>query len=97
MHGTIERLIKGSVDTAKACTCDLGAAPPEFSILVSCNGRRHVLKQRVEEEVEAVQDVFGPQTALTGFYSYGEVAPIAAGEAPELHNETMSITTFLEV
>jgi len=43
---------------------------------VSCAARRAVLKQRVEEEVEAVRDVLGEQTVLTGFYSYGEIGPL---------------------
>jgi hypothetical protein len=96
MHGTIEGLLEGTFEAAQACRSTIDASA-EFSILVSCNGRRHVLKQRVDEEIEAVQEVFGPQTALTGFYSYGEIAPVAVGEVAELHNETMTITCFSEV
>jgi hypothetical protein len=55
------------------------------------------MKQRVEEEVEGVKDVLGDQVALTGFYSYGEIAPFGWGESCELHNQTMTITTFAEV
>jgi hypothetical protein len=51
----------------------------------------------VEEEVEAVQDVVGEQAKLTGFYSYGEIAPFLEGAKCELHNQTMTITTFQEV
>jgi hypothetical protein len=54
------------------------------------------LKQRVEDEVEAVRAVLGKQAVLTGFYSYGEIGPPAVGAAPELHNETMSITNIAE-
>ena len=52
--------------------------------------------QRICEEVEAVQDVFGKNTALTGFYSYGEVSPHATTHCAELHNQTMTITVFGE-
>jgi hypothetical protein len=34
---------------------------------------------------------------LTGFYSYGEIAPLEPGAPPELHNETISITSMVEV
>ena len=44
----------------------------------------------------AVQDVFGKNTALTGFYSYGEVSPHATTHCAELHNQTMTITVFGE-
>lgn len=34
---------------------------------------------RVDEEVEAVGDVFGNKAVLTGFYSYGEISPFTPG------------------
>jgi hypothetical protein len=69
---------------------------PELAILISCVGRKLVLKQRIEEEVEGVREVIGSDTVLTGFYSYGEIAPSAQGKCCELHNQTMTITTFTE-
>jgi len=63
---------------------------------MSCVGRKIIMKQRVEEEIEAVEEIFGPQTSLTGFYSYGEIAPIEDSMYSHLHNQTMSITTFSE-
>jgi hypothetical protein len=55
-----------------------------------------VLKQRVEEEVEAVGAILGAETAMTGFYSYGELAPFAPEAPCELHNQTMTITVLRE-
>jgi hypothetical protein len=43
-----------------------------------------------------VRDVLGDKTALTGFYSYGEICPTATGGKCELHNQTMTITALLE-
>ena len=63
---------------------------------MSCVGRKIVLKQRTFQELEAVQEVLGKDTTLTGFYSYGEIAPFAEGQDCHLHNETMTITTFYE-
>ncbi len=57
----------------------MGRSHAEFGILISCVGRKMVLKQRVEEEVEGVADVLGGTAALTGFYSYGEISPFANG------------------
>ena len=50
----------------------------------------------VEEEVEAVREVLGAETVLTGFYSYGEISPFSPGAKCELHNQTMTITAFAE-
>jgi hypothetical protein len=68
----------------------------ELAILISCVGRKLILKQRIEEELEGVRDVLGEQATLTGFYSYGEVSPFTRGVQCELHNQTMTITTLSE-
>ncbi len=96
MFATIDDLIQGTQVAAVDSMQRLGSFPPQLSILVSCNGRRYVLKQRTEEEVEAVREALGAQAALTGFYSYGEIAPSDSGGRSQLHNETMTITSFAE-
>jgi hypothetical protein len=96
MMGQVEDLVEGAQAAATASLANLDGAQASFSLLVSCNARRAVLKQRVEDEIEVVRGVLGAQTVLTGFYSYGEIGPSGAGSPPELHNETMSITSLAE-
>jgi hypothetical protein len=96
MKANIDRLISGAEEAAKVSIDPLNESIPELAILISCVGRKLVLKQLVEEEVEAVQDIVGQKTILTGFYSYGEIAPFLKGAPCELHNQTMTITTFSE-
>ena len=69
---------------------------PELAILVSCIGRKLVLDQRVEEEIEEVIEVLGTDTVTSGFYSYGEIAPFHGEVACQLHNQTMTITLMSE-
>jgi hypothetical protein len=95
MKTNIDNLVSGAEEAAKACQ-SAGATSPGAAILMSCIGRKIIMKQQVEEEIEAVEGIFGPQTTLTGFYSYGEIAPIENSMDPHLHNQTMSITTFSE-
>jgi hypothetical protein len=96
MKANFNRLIDGAVGAAKT-SCDIiGRSSADLAILISCVGRKMVLKQRIEEEVEGVRDVLGDRTVLTGFYSYGEIAPFTPGGKCELHNQTMTITTLLE-
>jgi len=71
-------------------------SPPQVALLVSCIGRKLVMNQRVEEEIEQVQEIIGKQTAITGFYSYGEMAPFNGQTACELHNQTMTLTLISE-
>jgi hypothetical protein len=96
MKANLERLVDGAAGAARATHTQLRNGQSDLALLVSCVGRKLVLKQRVEEEVEAVRDVLGPHCALTGFYSYGEIAPFVASARCELHNQTMTITTIAE-
>lgn len=70
---------------------------PDLAFLVSCIGRKLVLDQRVEEEVEEVLDVLGSKTTLSGFYSYGEFAPFSGEMGCRLHNQTMTVTLISEL
>jgi hypothetical protein len=96
MKANFDRLIDGAVGAARTSYEALGSVSPELAILISCVGRKLVLKQRVEEEVEGVRDVLGAGAALTGFYSYGEISPFTPSARCELHNQTMTITTLSE-
>ena len=96
MKANFNRLIDGAATAAKMSFTALGHTSPDLAILISCVGRKLVLRQRTEEEVEAVRDVLGNRTALTGFYSYGEICPSLQGGRCDLHNQTMTITTLLE-
>lgn len=96
MRANFDRLLDGASGAAQTSYEAIGSTSPSLAILISCVGRKLVLKQRVEEEVEAVQDVLGRATALTGFYSYGEISPFSPSARCELHNQTMTITTLSE-
>lgn len=96
MKANFDRLIDGASGAAEASTGPLQNSEPELAILISCVGRKMVLGQRIEEEVEAVRDTLGLSTVLTGFYSYGEISPFTPNATFELHNQTMTITTFSE-
>ncbi len=92
MHASTDRLVNGAESAAQAAQKMHGASGESLAILVSCIGRKLVMGDRVDEEVEAVADVFGSKATLTGFYSYGEISPFAPGSPCHLHNQTMTIT-----
>jgi len=96
MKASFEKLIDGASSAAENTLEKLSSGNSQLSILVSCVGRKLVLGQRIEEEVESVREVLGSNTAITGFYSYGEISPLTPNVNCELHNQTMTITTFSE-
>ena len=97
MHASTDRLIDGAeaaADATQAMAPVAGAG--HLAVLVSCVGRKLVMGDRVDEEVEAVAEVLGRGTRRTGFYSYGEISPSAPGVGCRLHNQTMTITRIGE-
>ena len=96
MRATDAHLVAGAVKAAKTSYEAIGACAPDLAILISCVGRKLVLQERVEEEVREVRRVLGEQAIISGFYSYGEIAPFTPGTLCRLHNQTMTITTFSE-
>jgi hypothetical protein len=69
---------------------------PGFSLLISCVGRKLILGSRIEEEVKAVSSAFGANTLMAGFYSNGEISPFNEGGNCQLHNQSMTVTSFYE-
>jgi hypothetical protein len=96
MKANFDRLIDGAVGAARTSYEAVGSTAPDLGILISCVGRKLILKQRIEEEVEGVRETLGDGTVLTGFYSYGEISPFTPSARCELHNQTMTITTLSE-
>jgi hypothetical protein len=95
MKANFDRLIDGAIYAAESI--DMGEYSGEdiLSIAISCVGRRLVLKQRVEEELEDSLSILPSSIKQIGFYSYGEISPLSSGKC-DLHNQTMTLTTIWE-
>ncbi|MEE4240304.1 MAG: FIST N-terminal domain-containing protein [Desulfopila sp.] len=96
MRAVPDELIDGAAEAAEITKKGLGKSPT-LCILISCVGRRAVLQQLTEEEIEIVRDGFNAATGIIGFYSIGEIAPFQEGQRAILHNQTMTITALTEV
>jgi hypothetical protein len=68
---------------------------PDLTLMVSCVGRKLVMQNRTEEEIEAVAETYNEESTFCGFYSNGEICPTTDG-VNSLQNQTMTITTFKE-
>lgn len=86
-------LVNGAAKAAEQARLASGA---ELAFCISCVGRRLVLGASAIQEIASVRNVLGPRPVLAGFYSYGELAPAGYGAECQLHNQTMTITTFRE-
>jgi hypothetical protein len=95
MRANFDRLVEGAATAGRLAHHGQDPDGECLAVAISCVGRRLVLGERTEEEVEAVLDILPPASSLVGFYSYGEISPSAMG-ACELHNQTMTLTTLVE-
>jgi hypothetical protein len=98
MHSSTEKLIAGAETAAKHATdsLDKNISGESLAILISCVGRKLVMGDRVDEEVEAVAEMLGKDVSITGFYSNGEIAGDKFLDECHLHNQTMTITLISE-
>lgn len=97
MHASTDNLVDGAEIAARRTLDALGGTSGNgLGILVSCVGRKLVMGDAVDEEVEAVSNILGRSLPLTGFYSYGEIAPFSSVSDCKLHNQTMTVTFIRE-
>jgi hypothetical protein len=97
MRANTDQLICSAGKAARAAASGGSGIDDSLVISVSCVGRRLVLGERIEEEVETVDDSAPVQSGHVGFYSYGEISPSLDGGVSDLHNQTMTVTVFSEV
>ncbi|MDD5160634.1 MAG: FIST N-terminal domain-containing protein [Sulfuricurvum sp.] len=100
-EGYLCRLLKTNMDllienaglAAKSSKLDQSE---EFLVIaVSCVGRRLVLGQLCEEEIEIIRETLGNKAVITGFYSYGELSEDGESRC-SLHNQTMTLVSIYE-
>jgi len=96
MRGVFGRLVDGAADAGRETASAVREGPPGLAIAISCVGRRLVLGQRAEDEVEVAREALPPGAHLVGFYSYGEISPSGFGPC-SLHNQTMTLTHLQEL
>ncbi len=91
MRTTLEEIILAAGNTLH----DSPTEEVEVTLLISCIGRRLLLEQRIEEEIEEVRDHVPNDSFIFGYYSYGEISMNSIHKG-EIYNQTMTITTFSE-
>lgn len=102
MKANTDRIVDGAGEAATKIKDFISSADKDrilgdtLALAVSCVGRRLVLGHRSVEEVDAIGEILGNKSHLIGMYSYGELAPSAAGLPCELHNQSMTLLCFRE-
>lgn len=95
MHANTDELVTGAEEAARHASISDAATSNDAVICVSCVGRKILMGDDTEEELDAVRSVFVNQK-IAGFYSYGEICIFQDTGEPELHNQTMTVTYISE-
>ena len=96
MRASFEQLVNGANDAVSSESLNEHKNEDAINIAISCVGRKLVLGQRTEDEIEAVLNNLNDNVLQVGYYSYGEISPLTSG-ACDLHNQTMTVTLIWEV
>ena len=96
MKTNMERVIAGAEKAAQIIKNNL-TNKAELVLMISCIGRKLVLKQLTQDEVDAVTENLNSDAYFAGFYSYGELSKISAQNSCSLHNQTMTLTAISEI
>jgi len=96
MKTNVNRVIDGAEKSSQIVKNAI-TNEPKLVLMVSCVGRKLVLKQLTQDEVEAVTDTFPENVVFTGFYSYGELSKLKGNHSCALHNQTMTVAALSEL
>ena len=95
MQASPERLVDGAEKAAEMARQQLDGAKPELGLVVSCFGRRLILLERTDDELEVVKSILGTECPLIGYYSYGELSSTTTVNC-DLHNQTLTLLVMAE-
>ncbi len=97
MHASKDDLINGAHKAISDITNkNLNLDSDSLALVTSCVGRKLVMGDRIEEEIEEIDQQFKGKVCIAGFYSYGEISPFLNKTQCELHNQTLTIMLLRE-
>jgi hypothetical protein len=84
-----EEILLGAKVSMQNALANYPGTAPEVALLFSCASRRKILGTRAHEEYQLIQTCFDRPITSTGFYTYGEIAPLTQFGATQLHQDTL--------
>lgn len=97
MYAYPESLIEGAEEAAlQICQRLPRDSSCYFSLAISCYGRKVIMGEDTDQELEAILEHLPAGCVQSGFYSYGEFAPNQELNSCCLYNETMTLTVIYE-
>jgi hypothetical protein len=89
-----DSLINGAANAVSLSTQQMPS--PELAIIMSCAERRNILNGRSSEELLAIKNALGRNTAISGLFTPGEIAPAGPDLKCELFKQSVIVTAISE-
>lgn len=96
MYGSFDNLVDGAEDAAKKICAHLDPKTPVLALAISCSGRKLVMSDETDQELDVILGHLPSGSQQLGFYSFGEFACSIEGGSCSLHNETMTLAVIYE-
>ncbi|MFH2144769.1 MAG: FIST N-terminal domain-containing protein [Candidatus Omnitrophota bacterium] len=99
MMGSKETALKAAKKAAEMAREGLYRAKPKLVFIFDSVARQRLFGRAAYREIEIVKSIFGENTPIIGFYTYGEQAPLGAAVhlgQTFFHNETIVVCALGE-
>ena len=94
MMGSKETALKAARKASELALSGLRMSKAKIVFVFDSVTRERLFGRKSREEIGVIQEIFGPETPIIGFYTYGEQAPLGAtinlGQT-FFHNETVVV------
>lgn len=98
MHASTNALVGGAEAAMDQARKNIANTSTSLAFVVSCVGRRIIMGQQSDEEIEAILPYLRASSHLSGFYAHGEFGtPAGQNQLPHILNETLSVTLLSEM
>lgn len=86
---TTDEILSGTeASVAEAVAGFPQGSMPEAALIASCAVRNFLLGTRTSGEIERIRTGLDRELPVSGFYAFGEIAPLGVNSTPSFHNET---------
>jgi len=82
-------IIEDTKTSAKGLALKSHYLQPSFALAFSCAFRKEILGTRTGEELQIIRQNLPQNIPISGFYSYGEIAPLARDQESMFHGATL--------
>ncbi|GAB4339482.1 MAG: FIST N-terminal domain-containing protein [Flammeovirgaceae bacterium] len=96
LQTNVDLMLKGAKRACEKAIYQLNGAAADLALVSNCVGRRAILKNRTEEELDIARNTIGSRAIICGFYGYGAITSWQLRRRPFLQHQAFTIVLLSE-